>query len=81
MLNIDEIIGSGFTLIVSDMTFDENRNQESINGMFQELQTVLNKHGFDISIVADQEDAMRFQGRLLINEMLKKLDSLTVDKS
>ena len=76
MLNISEIVGSGFTLIASDMTFDETRSQESINSMFQELQTILNKYGFDISIVANQEDAMRFQGKLLFDLMFKKMDKL-----
>ena len=76
MINSPEITGAGFTLIVSDSLF-EDRPQEAINTMFQELQTVLNNYGFDISIVANQEDAMRFQGRLLFNEMFKKLDKLT----
>ena len=76
MINSTEITGSGFTLITSDSLF-EDRPQEAINTMFQELQTVLNNYGFDISIVANQEDAMRFQGRLLFNEMFKKLDKLT----
>ena len=76
MINANEITGSGFTLIVSDPLFEE-RPQETINGMFQELQSVLNSHGFDISIVANQEDAMRFQGRLLFDHMFKKLDKLT----
>lgn len=76
MINANEITGSGFTLIASDSLF-EDRPQEAINTMFQELQTVLNGYGFDISIVANQEDAMRFQGRLLFNEMFKKLDKLT----
>ena len=79
MLNVSEIIGSGFTLIASDMTFDETRSQESINSMFQEIQEVLNKNGFDISIVANQEDAMRFQGKLLFDLMFKKLDKLIQD--
>jgi len=79
MLNVSEIIGSGFTLIASDMTFDESRDQTSINSMFQEIQTTLNKYGFDISIVANQEDAMRFQGRLLFDLMFKKLDKLIQD--
>ena len=76
MINSPEITGAGFTLIASDSLF-EDRPQEAINTMFQELQTVLNNYGFDISIVANQEDAMRFQGRLLFNEMFKKLDKLT----
>ena len=79
MLNVSEIIGSGFTLIASDMAFDETRSQESINSMFQEIQEVLNKNGFDISIVANQEDAMRFQGKLLFDLMFKKLDKLIQD--
>ena len=77
MLPISDIIGAGFTLIASDVTFDETREQTSIDEMFQELQEVLSKHGFEISIVANQEDAMRFQGRLLFTEMFKKLDKLT----
>ena len=76
MINANEITGAGFTLIASDSLF-EDRPQEAINTMFQELQKVLNSYGFDISIVANQEDAMRFQGRLLFNEMFKKLDKLT----
>jgi hypothetical protein len=75
MLNPTDIIGSGFTLIVDDLTAAE-RTQEDINGMFEELRTVLNNHGFDISIIANQEDAMRFQGRLLFQKMFSKLDKL-----
>lgn len=78
MLNIEEIIGSGFTLIADDQTCDE-RSQESVNAMFQELRDVLNSHGFDISIVANQEDSMRFQGRILFKKMFEKLDSLCRD--
>jgi len=78
MLTASEIIGSGFTLIADDQTADE-RSQESINEMFQELRDVLNNHGFDISIVANQEDAMRFQGRLLFKKMFEKLDLLCRD--
>lgn len=78
MLTASEIIGSGFTLIADDQTADE-RSQESINEMFQELRDVLNNHGFDISIVANQEDAMRFQGRLLFKKMFDKLDLLCRD--
>ena len=76
MINSPEITGAGFTLIASDSLF-EDRPQEAINTMFQELQKVLNSYGFDISIVANQEDAMRFQGRLLFDHMFKKLDKLT----
>ena len=75
MLNIEEIVGSGFTLIVDDLTAEE-RSQESINVMFQELRQVLNNHNFDISIAANHEDAMRFQGRLLFKLMFDKLDKL-----
>lgn len=75
MLNSAEIIGSGFTLIADDQTAN-NRTQEEINQLFEELRTVLNNHGFDISIVANQEDAMRFQGRLLFQKMFNKLDKL-----
>ena len=78
MLTASEIIGSGFTLIADDQTADE-RSQESINEMFQELRDVLNNHGFDISIVANQEDAMRFQGRILFKKMFDKLDLLCRD--
>ena len=78
MLTASEIIGSGFTLIADDQTADE-RSQESINEMFQELRDVLNNHGFDISIVANQEDAMRFQGRILFKKMFEKLDLLCRD--
>ncbi len=79
MLNVSDIVGSGFTIITSDMTFDETRDQASINKMFEEIRTVLNNYGFDISIVADQESAMRFQGRLLFNEMFRKLDEMCRD--
>ena len=78
MLNIEEIAGSGFTLIVDDMTAEE-RSQESINVMFQELRQVLNNRNFDISIAANQEDVMRLQGRLLFKLMFDKLDKLCQD--
>jgi len=79
MLNVSDIVGSGFTIITSDMTFDETRDQASINKMFEEIRIVLNNYGFDISIVADQESAMRFQGKLLFNEMFRKLDEMCRD--
>lgn len=75
MLSTNEIVGSGFTLISDDLTAEE-RSQESINSMFQEIRDVLNKYGFDISIVANQEDIMRLQGRLLFKKMFDKLDKL-----
>ena len=75
MLNNNEILGSGFTMIVDDQTF-QDRSQDSINVMFQEIKEVLNRNGFDISIVSSQEDAMRFQGKILVNQMLEKLYEL-----
>ena len=79
MLNVSDIVGSGFTIITSDMTFDDTRDQASINKMFEEIRIVLNNYGFDISIAADQESAMRFQGRLLFDEMFRKLDEMCRD--
>lgn len=75
MLNNNEILGSGFTMIVDDQTC-QDRSQDSINIMFQEIKEVLNRNGFDISIVSSQEDAMRFQGKILVNQMLEKLYEL-----
>lgn len=80
MININEIIGAGFTIITDDLT-TEKRNQEAINAMFMELQEVLNRNGFDIAIVASQEDAMRLQGKLLFDRMFKKLDALCREDS
>jgi hypothetical protein len=79
MLTNDQIRGSGFTLIVDDQTTDE-RSQESINEMFQDLRNVLNDHGFDISIVADQEDAMKFQARILYKRMYNALEKLALQE-
>jgi len=79
LLTSDQIRGSGFTLIVDDQSADE-RSQETINEMFQELRTVLNEHGFDISIVADQEDAMKFQARLLYKRMYNALEKLAMQE-
>ncbi len=79
MLSSSNIIGSGFTVIVDDPS-GEDRSQDSINEMFVELRSVLNSHGFDIGIVADQDDAMRLQGRLLIARMIDKLDKLCQDE-
>jgi hypothetical protein len=79
MLNVEEMIGSGCTIIIDDLSGDD-RQQESINVMFQEIQTILNKYGFDIAIVANQEDAMRLQGRLLFKTMFDKLDKLCLQE-
>lgn len=79
MLSSEQIRGSGFTLIVDDQTTDE-RSQESINEMFQDLRNVLNDHGFDISIVADQEDAMKFQARILYKRMYNALEKLALQE-
>lgn len=75
MLSSEEILGSGFTIVVDDQTC-QDRSHDSINEMFQELKEVLNRNGFDISIVSSQEDAMRFQGKILVNQMLEKLYEL-----
>jgi len=71
MLNVEEMIGSGCTIIIDDLSGEE-RPQESINVMFQEIRDILNKNGFDIAIVASQEDAMRLQGRLLFKPLFEK---------
>ena len=75
MLNPDDVVGAGFTVIADDQEVSD-RTQEEINEMFVSLREVLNMYGFDIAIVATQEDAMRFQGRLLLNTMIGKLDEL-----
>lgn len=72
MLNNDDIRGAGFTIIADDSVADD-RDQESINAMFDDLRKVLNAHGFDISIVASNEDAMKFQGKILFREMFEKI--------
>ncbi len=75
MLDNKEIQGSGFTIIVSDLTA-ERRDQEAINKMFSDLQKVLNNNDFDLAIVASNEDAMHLQGKLLFTQMFEKLDKL-----
>lgn len=75
MLDTEEIRGSGFTIIVDDLTA-EHRDQESINKLFEEIRKVLNAQNFDLAIVASNEDAMHLQGKLLFTKMLEKLDKL-----
>lgn len=79
MLTNDQVRGSGFTMIVDDQT-TEDRSQESINEMFQRLRTILNEHGFDISIVADQEDAMKFQARIMYKRMYNALEKIALQE-
>jgi len=66
-------------MIVDDQT-TEDRSQESINEMFQRLRTILNEHGFDISIVADQEDAMKFQARIMYKRMYNALEKIALQE-
>lgn len=75
MLDTEEIRGSGFTIIIDDLT-DENRDQESINTLFEEIRKILNAQNFDLAIVASNEDAMHLQGKLLFTKMFEKLDKL-----
>lgn len=76
MLNVDDINGEGFTIVVSDNTFDTERTQESIDAMFESIREILGQHGFDISIVASNEDAMKFQGKILFEAMFGKIQEL-----
>lgn len=84
MISENELYGAGFTMIVEDMSAIndlEPQTQEQINAMFEELRGVLNRHNLDICIVASQEDAKRFQGRLLINDMIGVVDKLCKEGS
>ncbi len=84
MISENELYGAGFTMIVEDMAALndlEPQTQEQINVMFEELREVLNRHNLDICIVASQEDAKRFQGRLLINDMIGVVDKLCKEGS
>lgn len=84
MISENELYGAGFTMIVEDMAAlndMEPQTQEQINAMFEELRGVLNRHNLDICIVASQEDAKRFQGRLLINDMIGVVDKLCKEGS
>lgn len=79
MISENELYGAGFTMIVEDMAAIndlEPQTQEQINTMFEEIREVLNRHNLDICIVASQEDAKRFQGRLLITDMINAVDKL-----
>jgi len=79
MISENELYGAGFTMIVEDMAALndlEPQTQEQINIMFEEIREVLNRHNLDICIVASQEDAKRFQGRLLITDMINAVDKL-----
>ena len=79
MISENELYGAGFTMIVEDMAAHndlEPQSQEQINIMFEEIREVLNRHNLDICIVASQEDAKRFQGRLLITAMINAVDKL-----
>jgi proline racemase len=84
MISVDEMYGAGFTMIVEDMAALndlEPQSQEQINIMFEEIREVLNRHNLDICIVASQEDAKRFQGRLLITDMINAVDKLCKEGS
>lgn len=84
MISENELYGAGFTMIVEDtaaLNDMEPQTQEQINAMFEELRGVLNRHNLDICIVASQEDAKRFQGRLLINDMIGVVDKLCKEGS
>ena len=82
MLNTDRIKGSGFTMIVQDdsMLYDQpQQTQKSIDEMFVQIISVLKDHNFSISIVAENTDAMRLQGKLYIADLMKILDKMYVN--
>jgi hypothetical protein len=76
----DEISGSGFTLIVDDQTCID-RDQQSINLMFEKIKSVLNEHGFDIAIVSSHEDAMQFQGKIYLKHLLERLEAINREEA
>jgi hypothetical protein len=81
MLDASHISGCGFTIICSDNSLlyeAEPQSQENINAMFEKIHEVLKEYNFDIAIVAQNEDAMRLQARLMFNEMYRQLDRSVV---
>ena len=76
MISPDEIFGNGFTMIVDDQELQEH-NQPQIDQMFDEISDVLAKYGLSISIVASQEDAMKFQGKIYLKQMMETLEGIT----
>lgn len=76
MLSVEDVSGAGFVLITEDLAVVNDlpaQSQENINKMFLELQEVIEKYGFDISIVSTHEDAKVMMGKLLINDLINKL--------
>lgn len=78
MIDITKVSGSGFTLICSDDAFLNGKkvqSQDSINEMCIELQALLSKYNFGISMIGENEEIMRLQGRMLFMKFFNILDA------
>ena len=73
MISPSEVYGNGFTMIVDDQELQE-LNQPQIDQMFDEISDILTRYGLSISIVASQEDAMKFQGKIYLKQILDHLE-------
>ena len=73
MISPSEVYGNGFTMIVDDQELQE-LNQPQIDKMFDEISDILTRYGLSISIVASQEDAMKFQGKIYLKQILDHLE-------
>jgi len=75
LLNVDEIKGSGFTLIASDQQPFSEKNQEQIDAMCDELSNVLEKYGFALEMVLENETAAKLQSRVMFKRYMEYLES------
>jgi hypothetical protein len=80
LLDSNDIYGAGFTLIVGDDSAGmglPKLDESELAEFEKQLQELLSDYNFSIQIICSNEDAVRFQGRMLINKMLNKMDELT----
>lgn len=77
LLNIDEVSGSGFTIItVESDPLNRKITQESLNELTDKLEALLIEYGFEISLACENEDAARVQAKVMIDRYWKKLDNI-----
>ena len=84
MLLASEVSGQGFTLIVGDRAPLLNavpQDQEAINQLFDDIQKLLAKYNFEISIACTNEEAMKLQSRLMFSKMFGKLEALCQEEA
>jgi hypothetical protein len=84
LLNVDDIQGSGITIITNDNRALYDRSdltQEDLDAMCDELIAVFSKYSFTVDMVLENEVAARMMGKIMFNKMFGLLDQLYIERS